>query len=299
MESFPEMREVEMSMKRRSGPRVGVMVVTFLCACGAAKELETSAQGAQADAATQPDGGAAADAGKPPINKPEPDEPFDGVPGCGVLHAIVRDFTPTHSDFENERFKPKSPTEARKAVEGLVESELGADGLPVFRSTGETRPAITSERSFAQWYRDVAAVNAKLAVDLVLTQRSDGTWVYDNDAYFPIDGMGFGNYRKFSNGLHNYHFTTELHLTFDYEPGQVFTFRGDDDLWLFINGKLALDLGGPHLPLEGTVDMDGLALELGFAPGDEVSMDIFQAERQTEQSSFHIETNIDCLVVLI
>ena len=70
----------------------------------------------------------------------------------------------------------------------------------------------------------------------------------------------------------------------------MFTFRGDDDLWLFVNGQLALDLGGLHPALEGSVVMDSL----GLVPGETYPMDIFHAERRTNASNFRIVTNIEC-----
>ena len=78
------------------------------------------------------------------------------------------------------------------------------------------------------------------------------------------------------------------------QAGQKFTFRGDDDLWIFVNSKLALDVGGQHQALQGTIDFDAQSAALGITAGGVYSMDIFHAERQTTDSNFRIETNISC-----
>ncbi len=150
---------------------------------------------------------------------------------------------------------------------------------------------IESATSFNQWFNTIEGVNMEVQMDLPLTDDGSGVYVYDSNAFFPLDGQGFGNTPGQS---HNYHFTTEAHVKFTYQAGQVFTFRGDDDLWIFVNGKLALDVGGLHQALEGTIAFDAKAAELGITPGGQYQMDIFHAERQTSESNFRIETNISC-----
>jgi fibro-slime domain-containing protein len=153
--------------------------------------------------------------------------------------------------------------------------------------------SIKSAMTFNQWYNTTAGVNQELKgeIPLVETPPGSGVSVYDTSAFFPIDGQGFGNTPGQS---HNYHFTTEIHVKFTYSRGQKFTFRGDDDLWIFVNGKLALDVGGQHQALIGEIDFDAQAAALGITAGSSYPMDIFHAERQTTESNFRIETNIKC-----
>jgi fibro-slime domain-containing protein len=207
-----------------------------------------------------------------------------GGAGCGALLAVLRDFKDDHPDME----------ETIQTVRGLVRTDLGADGKPVYAPSGAT--AVTSgQASFDQWYRDVAGVNMKFTIPLPLTQTQRGTLVFSNDAFFPLDGMGFQNQGR----NHNFHFTTEIHATFKYRGGERFTFTGDDDVFIFVNKKLALDLGGVHPPQSATIDFDARRAELGITPGGTYSFDAFHAERHTSQSNFRMETSIDCLETVI
>src|SRR5690606_17289669 len=103
-----------------------------------------------------------------------------------------------------------------------------------------TGSAITSAETFADWYHTVDGVNFEFERILSLTETpaGSGVYVYDSTAFFPLGpDEGYGAFRNDKNFL----FTTEIHLLFTYVAGQTFRFRGDDDLWIFINDTLALD----------------------------------------------------------
>ncbi len=204
--------------------------------------------------------------------------------GCSVLPVTVRDFRISHPDFEHFR--------SDAVTTGLVLPTLGADGTPTYAHAGPTL-CTTGPAEFANWYHDVAGVNQTIPSTVELRETSPGLYVYESAAFFPIDGRGFGNEQL----IHNYSFTTQIRTTFQYLGGESFTFRGDDDLWLFINGHLAIDLGGLHQRATATVDLDAQATALGLELGQTYPMDIFQAERHTDESNFRIETTIACFIV--
>jgi fibro-slime domain-containing protein len=205
---------------------------------------------------------------------------------CGsTLPARIRDFTEQHSDFEHF---------LGGVQKGLVLPDLGPDQKPVYAAAGATQNT-SGPAQFLHWYNDTPNFNFPLQTTIQFTDTGAG-FLYDNPSFFPIDGQGFGNGPNdiFQPSQHNYLFTTEIHTKFTYKGGETFTFRGDDDLWIFVNNKLAIDIGGVHGPSEESISMDALAGQLGITVGQTYPMDIFHAERHTSESNFRIQTTIEC-----
>ena len=192
------------------------------------------------------------------------------------LTGTIRDFSTNHPDFQY----------VVATDLGIVETTLGSDGKPVYASSTNT-PTTTGKANFDQWYNDTSGVNMSKSLTITLDNTitpNPNVYTFLDTAFFPIDGELLGN----EGNNHNFHFTFELHSDFTYQGGEDFAFTGDDDLWVFINNELVIDLGGVHGAQHKSVSLDGLGLTIG----NDYDFDLFFAERHTTQSHFLINTSI-------
>jgi fibro-slime domain-containing protein len=224
-----------------------------------------------------------------------------------------------HPDFQ--RYAGPSPSL------GLVASTLAADGFPVFANTvgqpgtdpdgvtaGYTAATeLTSAQMYYWWWHEqdcrtlpcVANPYDKLVyldqtgnpTVLPLAQQADGSYQYSSTSFFPIDNLGWvsgtpATSIQTTNG-HNFSFDSELRYQFTYNaattPAPKLSFFGDDDVWVFINGKLAVDLGGLHSQAAGSVTLNtAIAGTLGLTSGGMYDIVVFQAERHTTGSNYQL-----------
>jgi len=177
--------------------------------------------------------------------------------------------------------------------QGMVMDTLGAGGKPQWVASSGTE----NQASFDLWYVSNPDYNFVVADVLTLPAIGGGSYQFASSAFFPFDGGGFLNVdcggspcEQTHSGGHNFFFTSEVRYWFKYNGTEVLDFTGDDDVWVFINGHLAVDIGGVHGALNDSVDLSDptVAANLGLTLDGIYEAVVFQAERHLTQSNYRL-----------
>jgi fibro-slime domain-containing protein len=221
---------------------------------------------------------------------------------------------------------------------GIAQPMLGATGVPVhvagcYPTAGMGYPYLLTANScpqsnapgpawdptvdwFGKWYVDDATFNKTIVQTLTLGPIAGGAFQYSDLSFFPLDGVA-GTWGNTPGQAHNYGFTSVVRTWFEYNGTASLTFYGDDDVWVYINKKLAVDLGGTHQQATGSVTLDaatghgyvcdfvapgnafpspacsaalanGHDVDLGLAMGSAYEIVVFQAERYLTESNYQL-----------
>lgn len=243
-----------------------------------------------------------------PRNSPggHPDMELEPPRGFGLYASIVQDTL-------DADLKPVFLSTGHKVTTQSVDSQ----GRPIItprpyiQSRREDRPAVresiagrvvTSSQGFSQWFRDTGGINTSRVISVVLerqpgsdTYRFDGSLVRGtppgSGRYAVTSKHGPGDPELPNHLVSNFDITWECNAAFIYRRGraQSFTFSSDDDLWVFIDGRLVIDLGGIHGQIWQSIELDRLAW---LQEGHDYRVSIFYAERHRAESHLHIETGV-------
>jgi fibro-slime domain-containing protein len=155
--------------------------------------------------------------------------------------------------------------------------------------SGASAGAIASAADYGDWFADVLPRNLYTSSTITLVKNASGVYEYYNDAFFPIDNLLFGN----ESAAHNYYFTFTFTVEFVHRAceGRFFEFEGADDAWMFVDGDLAMDLGGIRAGTHQYVEFDRLDL----VDGETYRLHFFYAQRNPTEASFGMRTNLDLI----
>ncbi len=185
---------------------------------------------------------------------------------------------------------------------GLAEYELAANYLPVATGAGRLLP--NKGLDFSRWF---AAVEGKSkayngTLDLKYTAAGAAEFSYENDEFYPLDEAEFSAGDSVNRDGRNHLFTMSFSVPFTVAGGEKVEITADDDTFVYVGTKLALDMGGIHGATMGRIavrengevytgmENEDLAYSgITLAVGEGAAVRIFHADRDAKDSVFRLK----------
>lgn len=143
------------------------------------------------------------------------------------------------------------------------------------------------------WYSTSATTT--LYPFLPILEEMGDSYTHTDTPYYLDDGVDTLTEGKDSYVKRDFNYALDGHAKFVYnaDEEQYFTFEGDDDVYLYVNGHLVLDLGGAHGIASETIRLNDYAAAIGLEDGGIYDFDFYYMERHGYGANMRIETNIE------
>ncbi|MBR4784951.1 MAG: fibro-slime domain-containing protein [Fibrobacter sp.] len=201
---------------------------------------------------------------------------------------------------------------------GIVNTDLGTDNKPVFSGSDTAKKCFVDANKFKTLFNYTKDVNEAQCYDMLFQRNeTDARWTFDSNplgGFFPVENTGDSTVvtinevkmgptsdarTKRATGTaedtRNQQFCAESHTTFTYFKDLEFSFSNTDDMWVFVNKKLAIDKGGLNesAPVNLTLkDLNSIYGDNFLVEGRDYPLEVFYCNRRSTAPNFSFAANV-------
>lgn len=188
--------------------------------------------------------------------------------------------------------------------QGLVDFELSEQGLP--KAAGGKLTPNKGLTTMARWFKGVDGKSKGYSDDITLSyQDNEGAdFSFREQDFYPLDEVKFSAGDKVNSDGHNHLFTMNFAVPFTVTASgeENFAITADDDTFVFVGNKLAIDMGGVHDATTGQLQINEVGEVYAAIEGEDLAFSgitvnkgegsivrIFHADRDASSSEFALE----------
>lgn len=191
----------------------------------------------------------------------------------------------------------------KRLEQGLVSNNLNDQYLPI--AIGGKLTSNRGLTDMSRWFSEVEGKSKSYIGAIKLDYDADGaTFSFHKNEFYPLDKVEFSKGEDVNSDGHNHLFTMNFSVPFTalLSGNESFTITADDDTFVYVGDKLAVDMGGIHDAMTGSLtikengevysSVDGAALAysgINVGNGEGSVVRIFHADRDEDNSVFKVE----------